>query len=240
MATVHRLSKTWLASSLRDLFSLFFPNFCFGCKDGLLKGEEILCTRCLGELPKVNYLSMQDNPLVNRFVGRVPVQYGWSLLKFQKTGIVQNLLHELKYNNHPEIGERLGKVLGVRLIELGLKSEIDFLIPVPLHKNRKRVRGYNQSAMISKGLSDVLEKPFSDEVMVRTSSTKTQTKKSKIERWENVSNAFQVVKQGAINGKRVLLVDDVVTTGATTEACARSLLHAGASIVSIACLAEVS
>ena len=240
MATLHRLSKTWLVSSLKDLFSLFFPNFCLGCKDGLVKGEEILCTRCLSELPKVDYYNLKDNPLVNRFVGRVPVQYGWSLLKFQKTGIVQNLLHELKYNNHPEIGVRLGKILGLRLTELGLKDELDFLVPVPLHKNRMWVRGYNQSAMISKGLSDVFDKPFSDEVMIRTSSTQTQTKKSKIERWENVNSAFKVVKEDAINGKRVLLVDDVVTTGATTEACARSLLHAGASSVSIACLAEVS
>jgi ComF family protein len=240
MATVTRLSKTWLSSILNDFFSLFFPNFCLGCKDGLVKGEEILCTHCLSELPKVDYFDVQDNPLVNRFVGRVPIHCGWSLLKFQKSGIVQNLLHELKYNNHPEIGERLGRILGVRLTELGVRNGIDILIPVPLHKNRKRVRGYNQSAAISKGLSNVIEKPFSDDVLIRISSTKTQTKKSRIERWENVNNAFRVVQPDAIKGKHVLLVDDVVTTGATTEACAKCLLNAGASLVSIVCLAEVS
>lgn len=240
MVTVARLSKTWFVSSLKDLFKLFFPNFCLGCKDGLLRGEEILCTRCLSELPKVDYFNILDNPLVNRFVGRVPVHYGWSLLKFQKTGIVQNLLHELKYNNHPEIGERLGRLLGLRLIELGLENQIDLLIPVPLHKNRKRARGYNQSAMIAKGISEVFNKPFSDEMMARVSSTKTQTKKSRIDRWENVNNAFRVMNRNVVQGKRLLLVDDVITTGATTEACAKCLLQAGALSVSIACLAEVS
>jgi ComF family protein len=240
MATLTRLSKTWLSSSLSDFFALFFPNFCLGCNDGLVKGEDILCTRCLSELPMVDYFQADDNPLVNRFVGRVPVRYGWSLLKFQKTGIVQNLLHQLKYNNKPEIGEKLGKILGLRLINLGLQNEVDWLIPVPLHKNRKRSRGYNQSAMIAKGLSEVFEKPFSDDIMVRVSATKTQTKKSKIERWENVSEAFQIKRPEALKGKHVLLVDDVVTTGATTEACAKSLLSAGVSTISVACLAEVS
>src|SRR6185436_2319278 len=100
MATLTGLSKSWLLTSLQDFYALFFPNFCLGCNGGLMKGEEILCTLCLSDLPLVNYHQANDNPLVNRFAGRVPVRYGWSLLKFQKTGIVQNLLHQLKYNNH--------------------------------------------------------------------------------------------------------------------------------------------
>ena len=234
-----RVSKNGIFAAAEDFFSLFFPDFCLGCNDGLVKGEEILCTHCLSELPRVDYFQTDDNPLVNRFVGRVPIRYGWSLLKFQKSGIVQSLLHQLKYSNKPEIGEKLGRILGLKFMELGLKDSIDFLIPVPLHKNRKRVRGYNQSAMIAKGISEVMGKPFSDEIMIRVSATKTQTKKSKIERWENVSNAFQINTPERIMGKNLLLVDDVVTTGATTEACSKSLLKAGAATISIACLAEV-
>lgn len=240
MATQIRLSKNWLSASLNDFFKLFFPDFCLGCKDGLVKGEDILCTRCLSDLPKVDYYQADDNPLVNRFVGRFPIQYGCSLLKFHKAGIVQGLLHQLKYSNRPEIGERLGKLLGLKLKELGVHNEFDYLIPVPLHKNRKRVRGYNQSAMIAQGISAVIDKPFSDEIVVRSSATKTQTKKTKIERWENVHNVFRVVDAEKIAGKHLLLIDDVVTTGATTEACAKCLLNAGVSRISVACLAEVS
>lgn len=239
MARLTLLSKISHWSLLGDFFALFFPNYCFGCNDGLVKGEEILCTRCLSELPRLDYYRSDDNPMVNRFIGRVPVKHGWALLKFQKTGIVQNLLHELKYNNHPEIGERLGKILSMNLIESGFEKEFDWLIPVPLHKHRIRTRGYNQSAMIAKGMAEVLNIPYSDSIIRRITATKTQTKKSKIERWENVNYAFEVIDPNLISGKRILIVDDVVTTGATIEACAKVLLNAGASEISVACLAEV-
>ena len=239
MARLTLLSKMPEWPLLGDFFALFFPNYCFGCHDGLVKGEEILCTSCLSELPRLDYYRSDDNPMVNRFIGRVPVKHGWALLKFQKTGIVQNLLHELKYNNHPEIGEKLGKILSMNLVEGGFEKEFDWLIPVPLHKYRMRTRGYNQSAMIAKGMSEILQVPFSDSIIRRTTATKTQTKKSKIERWENVNYAFEVVDPNLISGKRILIVDDVVTTGATIEACAKILLNAGASEVSVACLAEV-
>src|SRR5688500_10177425 len=117
MARLTLLSKITPWPLLGDFLGLFFPNYCFGCHDGLVKGEEILCTRCLSELPRLDYYRSDDNPMVNRFIGRVPVKHGFALLKFQKTGIVQNLLHELKYNNHPEIGEKLGKILSMNLVE---------------------------------------------------------------------------------------------------------------------------
>ena len=239
MARLTLLSKMPEWPLLGDFFALFFPNYCFGCYDGLIKGEEILCTRCLSELPRLDYYRSDDNPIVNRFIGRVSVKRGWALLKFQKTGIVQNLLHELKYNNHPEIGERLGKILSMNLLEGGLGAEFDWLIPVPLHKHRIRTRGYNQSAMIAKGMAEILQVPFSDSIIRRTAATKSQTKKSKLERWENVNYAFEVVDPTLISSKRILIVDDVVTTGATIEACAKILLSAGASEISVACLAEV-
>jgi len=205
----------------------------------LVHGEEILCTKCIAELPRLDYFQIKDNPITDRFVGRLSIKHGWALLKFQKSGIVQNLLHELKYNNHPEVGVKLGKILANSLCQHGLGSNIDLIIPVPLHRNRLRVRGYNQSAMIAKGLSEVLSIPFDDTTMIRLSATKTQTKKSKIDRWENVSQVFQVAKPEIITGKRILLVDDVITTGSTIEACAQKLLSAGALEINIGCLAEV-
>ena len=204
-----------------------------------MKGEEILCTNCLAELPRLDYYRSDDNPIVNRFIGRVPVKHGWALLKFQKAGIVQGLLHQLKYNNHPEIGEKLGKILSLNLLESGYEQEFDLIIPVPLHKNRMRNRGYNQSAMIARGIGDILKVPYHDSVVKRVTATKTQTRKSKLERWENVNYAFLVSDPTLVSGKRILIVDDVVTTGATVEACAKSLLNAGAMEISIACLAEV-
>jgi ComF family protein len=224
---------------LADFVALFFPNYCFGCRDGLVHGEEILCTACIGELPRLDYYTSDDNPITNRFVGRLPLKHGWALLKFQKSGIVQNLLHELKYNNHPEIGIKLGKILAANALQYGLGAEFDLLIPVPLHKSRLRARGYNQSGMIAKGISEVLTIPYDDSCMIRLAATKTQTKKSKVDRWENVNEVFQVSKPDKILDKRILLVDDVITTGSTLEACARRLFDAGASELSIACIAEV-
>src|SRR5689334_22239922 len=116
MARLALLSKMGRSTLLSDFFALFFPNYCFGCYVGLMKGEEILCTQCLSELPRLDYYRSDDNPMVNRFIGRVPMKHGWALLKFQKAGIVQNLLHQLKYNNHPEIGEKLGKILAMNLV----------------------------------------------------------------------------------------------------------------------------
>ena len=238
MATLLRLSKMFQWPVVSDFISLFFPNYCFGCNGGLVKGEEILCTHCLSELPQLDYFDSSDNPIVQRFIGRVPVKHGWALLKFHKAGIVQNLLHQLKYNNRPEVGERLGKIMGLKIVLHQFESEFDFLIPVPLHKNKKRARGYNQSAMVAKGMAEVMKIMHSDALVERITATHTQTKKNRTERWENVNDAFHVPNQNLIAGKRILIVDDVITTGATIEACAKVLLEAGASEISIACVAE--
>lgn len=222
---------------LLDFFSLFFPAYCFGCKGGLARGEEILCTNCLAELPRLDY-DPTENPITNRFLGRLKVEQAWALLKFQKTGIVQNLLHELKYNGHPEIGVKLGKLLAVKILEEEA-NPFDLIIPVPLHKSRMRTRGYNQSNMIAQGISQVLNVPYQDGHITRSAATQTQTKKSKVDRLENVRLSFQVSRAEAFAGKKILLVDDVVTTGATLEACVEKIVQAGATQISIACIAEV-
>ncbi len=223
---------------LEDFLSLFFPRYCLGCAGALLRGEDILCTRCLADLPKTHYHRRAENPVLNRLAGRLPLRHGFAFLKFRKGGMVQHLLHQLKYNNCPEIGEKLGKAYGRELADESMAGEFDLIVPVPLHRSRLRQRGYNQSAHFAKGLSEALQVPWDETISIRTLATTTQTKKGRAERWENVRHGFSVNANVAIAQRRVLLVDDVITTGATLEACGQHLLECGCASVSVACIAE--
>lgn len=221
-----------------DFLSMFFPPYCLGCSGSLVKGEEILCTSCLGNLPKTFYHTRYDNPVLSRLAGRLPIRYGWAFLKFKKGGMVQHLLHQLKYNNCPEIGERLGKVYGRELATNQSCKEFDLIVPVPLHKSRLRKRGYNQSAWFAKGLSEALDIPWDESISIRAKATATQTRKNRSDRWENVRHVFAVNTKISVKQKRILLVDDVITTGATLEACGQHLLDCGCASISVACIAE--
>lgn len=221
-----------------DFVTLFFPNHCLGCSNSLFKGEEILCTRCILQLPKTKYHEEIDNTIKSRLHGRIHLSYAMAFLKFRKTGVVQHLLHQLKYNNHPEIGVRLGKLYGKDLVDSGYDKQFDLIIPIPLHKSRKRRRGYNQSEKFAEGLSGMLQIPWDENIVERKIKTTTQTRKSKIERWENVKDVFLIKQPEKIRDKKILLVDDVITTGATLEACGHQLLNMGCSSLSIACIAE--
>jgi ComF family protein len=223
---------------MNDFISLFFPHYCLGCMGAMVKGEEVLCTRCISQLPKTNSHLMSVNPLVNKLTGRLLIKYGWSYLKFRKGGMVQHLLHQLKYNNHPEVGIKLGKAFGLELAKSGFLEAFDLIIPVPLHRSRIRQRGYNQSTQFAIGLSEAIHTPWDESISIRTQSSSTQTRKSKTERWENVKSAFSMSSRIDLKGKRVLLVDDVITTGATIEACGQHLLSHGCNELSIACIAE--
>ena len=222
---------------LEDFISLFYPRYCRGCYDSLVRGEDLLCTQCLLEMPKSHYHLQQDNPFYLKFRGRLPVKHVMTLFKFVKESRVQQVLHALKYKQQPELGEMLGRVYGKDLAEADYKDSFDLIIPVPLHPSRRRIRGYNQSEEFGKGLSRVLEVPCNDTYMMRSAKTETQTHKTKLSRWENVNRIFRVVKPETIAEKRILLVDDVVTTGATLEACGQVLVDAGCSELSIACIA---
>ena len=217
--------------------SLFYPRYCRGCYNSLVKGEDLICTQCLLEMPKSYYHLQRENPFFLKFRGRLPVTHVMTLYKFVKESRVQQVLHALKYKQQPELGEMLGKVYGQDLLEADFKNSFDLIIPVPLHVSRRRIRGYNQSEEFGKGLSRMLEVPCDDSYMARKARTETQTHKTKLSRWENVENIFYVVNRKPIAEKRVLLVDDVVTTGATLEACGRAILDAGCSQLSIACIA---
>ena len=237
-ANIFEMSNSIFAEFFQDFVSLVFPNYCLGCEGSLVKGEKLICTRCISQMPQTNYHLDDNNPLWNRLSSRVQLQHAMALFRFSKSGRVQNLLHALKYKNQPELGIMLGNVYGDRMIDANLAGAYDLIIPVPLHPSRKRKRGYNQSAKFAEGLAQKLGIPFSDDLLRRKVKTETQTRKTKLNRWQNVAEVFEIKSQDLIQGKKILLVDDVVTTGATLEACGNFLLEAGCASLSIACLAE--
>jgi ComF family protein len=223
---------------IHDFLALFYPRVCVACHTSLIKGEDVLCTRCLTQLPKTAYHRFTDNPVSNRLAGRLPLQFASAFLKFRKGGLVQSLLHELKYNNHPEIGVRMGHLYGFELIDSGMKDSFDLIVPVPLHASRLRKRGYNQSAMFAEGLSEALGTAWEESISLRVNATNTQTRKGRSDRWSNVRDAFSLSAIDKVAGKRILLVDDVITTGATLEACGQHLIDSGCGSLSVACIAE--
>jgi ComF family protein len=221
----------------QDFLSLIYPNCCAACSDALVKGEELICSRCILELPQTYYHLDIENPLKRRLSGRFPIQFAWSYVKFSKSGNIQRLLHNLKYRNQPEIAIVLGKVFAQRIRESGVSFYFDIIIPVPLHKSRLRKRGYNQSAKFAQGLSQGFNIPWAENILIRKTQTETQTRKTKLKRWENVSAVFDLEDAFRVQGKHILLVDDVITTGATIEACAKVLTEGGCRIVSVISIA---
>lgn len=223
--------------SLDDLISLVYPEVCLCCEGPLVKGEDAICTRCIIDLPRTNYHADACNPMAAKFIGRLNLDHALAFLRFRKKGNVQRLLHALKYQGHREIGIKLGRVYGHQLCKSIATSHYDVITSVPLHISRLRQRGYNQSDEWGRGISQATGIPFESNVLVRGHKTETQTKKTKLNRWRNVEKIFYVKNHDLIVGKKVLLVDDVVTTGATLESCAVALLNAGCKSVGLACIA---
>jgi len=227
--------KTSFVSVIHDFISLFFPRYCLACEQALVKGEDMICTGCLLELPRSD--AGHDAAFFGRLHGRLPLKEVFALYKFSKGSRVQHLLHALKYRQHPELGVALGRLAGHDLRARNLHHQIDLIVPVPLPEKRKRVRGYNQSERFGHGLAEVLQLPCSDEAMRCVGKTQSQTRRGKIQRWLNVKDSFEIADAQAIKGQRILLVDDVITTGATAEACGQALIHAGCEELSLACIA---
>ena len=210
-------------SFLYSFIDLFYPSVCAACGRSLFQGEQVVCLHCRTLLPKTGYERQADNPLATLFYGRVRFQAVTACYFFSKEGKVQHLIHELKYQGNADAGVFLGEELGKTLVEAPLFQDIDYLVPVPLHPKRERQRGYNQSQLIAEGVSSVTGIPIGESFLVRTVNTATQTHKSKEDRWRNVKDIFTLRHGEALEGKSLLLIDDVLTTGATLEACALAL-----------------
>ena len=213
------------AEYLSDLFELFYPEVCLSCSEKLLKGEEVICFKCNGTLPKTDHWNDSNNPMAKRFWGRVNLQGAAALFEFQKGEHVQHLLHQLKYRGRQDVGEYLGKMLGSSLLKDDTTiKEVDLIVPVPLHWKKQQTRGYNQCDSIAKGISETIVVPWTDSALERTQENISQTKKNRFDRWANVAEIFSVRDAEQLKGKHILLVDDVMTTGATAEACLQTIL----------------
>ena len=222
---------------VKNLLNLFFPKVCYACSNLLLDNEKQICTTCRHDLPITNF-HFEDNETIKKVLyGRVNLELATALLRFEKKGIVQQLLHNLKYRGHETIGKILGEWLGGELKTIEAYKNIDGIIPVPLHKRKLRKRGYNQVEKFGKAIAKALEVDYIDNVLLKTTATKTQVFKKRIARWNNSNEIFTIQNESLIKGKHILLVDDIITTGATVEACSNMINKAENVKISVATMA---
>ena len=226
-----------ILSSVHDLLDVLYPNCCLACEQSLVRGESYICTMCRTQLPLLEQSKTpKNNDLYKKLINQVPIESSFAFMHYTKGGIVQRLMRKLKYENEPEIGSAIGKWFAAEVMG---NLTFDALIPVPLHPKKLYVRGYNQSEMIARGMAEWLDAPVYPQTLQRIVHTTSQTKKSRIGRWLNIQMVFKLVYPKQIKGKHVLLVDDIITTGATTAMCAHALLKS-ASRVSVATLGVTS
>lgn len=225
---------------INDFISLIYPKTCMACGKSLYKNENCLCTYCLYHLPKTNFHLEKDNEVERVFWGRVRIESAASFLYFSKGGKVQKIMHKLKYKGRQEIGVFLGEQYGLELLNSDTFKNIDIIIPVPLHKMKLKKRGYNQSEKFAEGLSLSMKKPVSTDNLYRKIFSETQTKKTRYKRWQNVESIFDIKNPELLKSKHILLVDDVITTGATMEACVNVLKKVEDIKISIASIAYAS
>jgi len=224
---------------LESLVSLFYPRNCYTCNNNLTGNEAVLCTACRHSLPETGFHDSVHNPVEKLFWGRIPVVHATAFLFFEKTSKYQSLIHQLKYNGKKEVGIFLGNLLGTALKHTKF-DETEVIVSVPLHKSKLRRRGFNQSDIIAGGISEITGKPHLTDVLRRKVNTKSQTSQTRYARWENVQGIFECCKPELIKNKHVLLIDDVVTTGATLEAAGNSILEVEGTCLSIATAAYVN
>lgn len=222
---------------LRNLTDIFYPKLCLSCKDELTMQENVTCVKCSHDLPVTGFTNQPENLVEKLFHGRVSIEEATALFYFQKLGSVQRLIHQLKYKGAQQIGGFFGDWLGRELLLSSRFKHIDCVVPVPLHKDRLKQRGYNQLTEFGKSISNLLGVPYDEEMLMREKSTETQTHKHRQERWENVFNIFNTNKLADLKEKNILLIDDIITTGATIEACCKALNKSEKVKISVACMA---
>lgn len=222
---------------VQDLFFTIFPDLCLAC-DRLPKANNAsFCVECLFRMPYTDHFHIKNNKVTNHFKGRISIRHGAAILSFREGGMVQNMLHKLKYKGRREIGEIMGKIGATSYLQSKMFDKPDIIIPVPVHIKKVKRRGYNQSTIFGKSLSLSMDVPFSDDVIVKTLESESQTGKSRTDRVKNVEEVFSIHKPGVLKGCHVLVVDDVITTGATLEACCAKALEAGAISISVLSIA---
>ncbi len=222
---------------LRDLVYLFYPTYCAACDSALYKNERLLCTSCRHELPLGNFHNVNAKKIKKVFYGRIKIENASSLFVFHKDSLVQNLIHNLKYRGQEKIGIELGKWLGEELKQSNDYKDIEFVIPVPLHKKRLRERGFNQVAKFGIEIAKMLNAQYTDSVLKKKAYHQKQSKRGKLSRWTNTSETFNIQNESLLRDKHILLVDDIVTTGATIEACVHVLKSIPGIKISIATMA---
>jgi len=220
-----------------DFISLLFPRLCYACGNHLVKNEKTICTLCYISIPRTNYHLVPDNPVEKLFWGRCRITRAAAFSYYTKGSRIRKLIHNLKYKGIKEIGEEIGRIYGYNLKSSGFVSDIDLIVPVPLHKSKQKKRGFNQCDLICKGIALATGLTVDNYSLKRTEKSETQTKRSRYERWTNVEGIFEVVHSENLNGKHILLVDDVITTGSTIDACACELLKIEGVRVSAVALA---
>jgi ComF family protein len=209
---------------IRDsVLHLLFPHICSGCGNDILPADSILCMRCIEALPETNFEYHPNNPVEKLFWGRLKISAATGQFYFTKESLMQRLMHQFKYKGNREFGLQLGRMMGEQLKRSG-RFNADALVPLPLFPAKEKRRGYNQATVLCQGMQEVLQIPILDRVITRPQHTETQTKKGRIERWKNMEGKFILEEPDAICNKHLVLVDDVVTTGATLEACGAELL----------------
>ena len=225
-----------LSSYFNQFFNIFFPKTCIACENNLIKFEKILCTECFHDLPKTEFHISKDNKVARLFWGVIQIEDATGFFFFSKGSKYQKLLHKLKYKNAPFIGVEMGKIMAGELSNTEY-ALYDVLIPIPLHKDKLKKRGYNQSERIAFGISEILNIKLDDTSLIRNKYTQTQTNKSVEQRKENVNSVFSVIDADLLKNKKILIVDDVLTTGATIASCAETILKIPGTKVGVITLA---
>lgn len=217
------------------LLHLFYPQVCSACGNDVHTKSSQLCIRCLATLPETGFEFHPENPVEKIFWGRIPIIAATAQFYFTKDSMIQHLMHLFKYKGNRELGMQLGRIMGQQLQKTD-RFKVDGLVPLPLHPAKERKRGYNQASILCQGMSEVMQVPVLESLVERPTHTETQTHKGRIERWTNMEGKFIINDPVSINNKHLLLVDDVITTGATLESCGNTLLQAGSTRLSIATL----